>query len=117
MNFLIDAQLSPALIRLFREKGHTCIHTRDLINKNQTSDRDINDVSIKENLIVVTKDTDFYYSFILFKRPYKVVFVTLGNMRLRATISHFEKIIDTLLEEIAQHDMIEVTPDGINILA
>lgn len=117
MKFLIDAQLSPALIKVFAARGHICLHTRDLPLQNQTSDRSINDLSLKESLILDTKDTDFYSSFLLHRRPYKLIFVSLGNMRLRETLSHFEKIIDPVLDQIAQHNMIEVTPSGINVLA
>ncbi len=38
------------------------IHTTDLLAKNSTKDREINEMSLKDLLVVVTKDTDFFYS-------------------------------------------------------
>jgi predicted nuclease of predicted toxin-antitoxin system len=59
MKFLIDAQLSPSLKKLFTNKGYDCLHTLDLDLKNETPDNTINYISIKEKRIVITKDSTF----------------------------------------------------------
>ncbi|HXM46333.1 MAG TPA: DUF5615 family PIN-like protein [Pyrinomonadaceae bacterium] len=65
MKFLIDAQLPRRLAAQFRQAGLEAIHTLDLPDGNRTTDRVINELSIKEQYIVVTKDADFVESFLL----------------------------------------------------
>lgn len=79
MKFLIDAQLPRSLKQLFIEKGYDYIHTLDLALGNHTPDKSINQISIKEKRIVITKDSDFFYSLMLKKEPFKLILVKLGN--------------------------------------
>ena len=60
-------------------------------NGNFTKDTFINDLSIKEKRAVITKDTDFYYSYIASKKPYKLVLVKLGNVKLAELKRYFEE--------------------------
>lgn len=62
MKFLIDAQLPPALKNLFTIKGFDCIHTLDLVEGNSTPDKKITEISIDEERILITKDSDFFDS-------------------------------------------------------
>jgi predicted nuclease of predicted toxin-antitoxin system len=64
MKFLIDTQLQKSLKDLFTAKGFDCIHTWDLESGNNTTDKSINEISIKEKRIVITKDSDFFKSFL-----------------------------------------------------
>lgn len=79
MKFLLDAQLPPSLKQIFLENGHDCIHTLDLVHGNNTPDKTITSLSISEQRIVITKDSDFYDSFLVKGEPYKLVLVKLGN--------------------------------------
>ncbi len=72
MKFLVDAQLPRRLVARLREVGHEAIHTLDLPLGNQTPDSIINELSIHEEYVVVTKDTDFVNSFHLHRRPHKL---------------------------------------------
>lgn len=81
MKFLIDAQLPPSLAMLLTERGHDAIHTLSLPEKNFSSDDFINKISIREERIVVSKDSDFYHSFILKREPYKILLVRVGNLK------------------------------------
>lgn len=89
MKFLLDAQLPPSLKQLFTENGFDCIHTIDLPLGNDTPDRIINALFIDEQRIVVTKDSDFYDSFLVKKEPYKLVLVKLGNVPRKELIDFF----------------------------
>jgi predicted nuclease of predicted toxin-antitoxin system len=42
MKFLVDAQLPVRLARFLESTGYDTIHTKDLSNKNATSDTEIN---------------------------------------------------------------------------
>ncbi len=80
MKFLLDAQLPPSLKQLFTENRFDCIHTINLEQGNDTSDEIINKVSVAEQRILITKDSDFFDSFIIKKEPYKLILVKLGNI-------------------------------------
>ena len=80
MNFLFDAQLPRRLAVRLRELGHGAIHTLDLPRANQTTDHEVCELSLRESLVVVTKDSDFADSLLLRGRPWKLLLVTTGNI-------------------------------------
>ncbi len=65
MKFLVEAQLPPGLCALLNAAGHDALHTAGLPAQNQTPDRIINKVSVTDQRVVISKDTDFYYSHVL----------------------------------------------------
>ncbi|WP_330203745.1 DUF5615 family PIN-like protein [Cyanobacterium sp. DS4] len=81
MKFLIDAQLPKKLVSLFLDLKQEAIHTLDLPKQNTTQDEEINELSCQYQYIVVTKDKDFLDSFILRKKPYKLLLITTGNIK------------------------------------
>lgn len=103
MKFLIDAQLPPSLKKLFTDKGFDCIHTLDLEHGNDTSDKMISQISVSEQRILITKDSDFFDSFIVKNEPYKLILVKLGNTSKKDLIQyfhiHFEEIIEKMNDE------------------
>ena len=60
MKFLVEAHLPPALAAMLRTPGHDVLHTRDLPDQNRTRDGLLNEVSLRDQRVVVTKDTDFF---------------------------------------------------------
>ena len=81
MKFLIDAQLPYGVALLLREQGFDAIHTNDLPDKEYTKDSQIRSIATEENRIVITKDSDFMDSYILTKKPQKLLIVTTGNIK------------------------------------
>ncbi len=106
MKFLLDAQLPPSLKEVFVSKGYYCIHTIDLDLGNNTPDKVINELSIKEELILITKDSDFYESFIIKKEPYKLILVKLGNTSRKDLIYFFEFHFIEIIEKITTENML-----------
>ncbi len=80
MKLLIDAQLPRRLAAHLQQAGLEAIHTLDLPEGNRTSDRVINELSIKEQYVVVTKDSDFVETFLLRGEPWKLLLVSTGNI-------------------------------------
>lgn len=81
MKFLIDAQLPKKLVSLFLDLKQEAIHILDLPKQNTTQDEGINELSCQHQYIIVTKDKDFLDSFILRKKPYKLLLITTGNIK------------------------------------
>ena len=109
MKFLIDAQLPPSLKSLFIAHGHDCIHTLDLDLGNHTADKIINQISVTERRILITKDSDFFDSFLLKNEPYKLILVKLGNTSKRELIRFFKERFTEMIEKIEVEDMVLLT--------
>jgi predicted nuclease of predicted toxin-antitoxin system len=93
--------------RLF-ESGYEAIHTADLPDKNRTTDKDINELSVRGKYVVITKDADFVDSFTLQRKPYKLFLVSTGNIRNTELESLVLKNIDIIEKLFQSHDFIEI---------
>jgi predicted nuclease of predicted toxin-antitoxin system len=114
MKFIIDAQLPPSLAVFFAE--HDLTHTKDLYLGNKTTDSDINSISIKEKRILITKDSDFYYSYIASRKPYKLILVRLGNIRINELKDYFRLNASKILELIKSNSFLILEKDRIRIM-
>ncbi len=111
MKFLIDAQLPPSLKQVFLDNGYDCIHTLDLESGNATSDQTINEITVIEQRILITKDNDFYDSFLINKQPYKLLLVKLGNTSKIELIHFFRSKFAEIIEALQTTDMILVSKE------
>ena len=100
MKFLVDAHLPPGLCALLRAAGHDALHTRELPAQNQTPDQVINNLSLKDQRVVVSKDTDFYYSHLLHQKPWKLLLVRTGNMSTRDLKRLFEAHLPAIVQSL-----------------
>jgi predicted nuclease of predicted toxin-antitoxin system len=81
MKFIVDAQLPRRLARFIQDSGYDAIHTLDLSQQNATPDSNINALSVAQERIVITKDSDFVDSFLTIQQPYKLLLITTGNIK------------------------------------
>ena len=109
MKFLVDAQLPRRLVARLREAGHEALHTLDLSRGNRTSDSDINELSIREGYVVVTKDADFVNSFLLQHRPHKLLLVSTGNIRNSELESLLISNLENIADKLNSFDFVELT--------
>ncbi len=109
--FLIDAQLPKRLSRMMQARDLDVLHTLDLPDGNKTKDSQINTISLEEKRIVVTKDNDFVNSFLLQKRPYKLLLVNTGNITNKDLGKLFEERINQMLELFGSYDFLELSKD------
>lgn len=113
MKFLLDAQLPKKLSEFLNWKGYNSIHTLDLPDKNRTKDTQINDISIKQNRIVISKDLDFVESLLVSNKPYKLIYLVVGNISNRELLEIFSKNIDKIVKSIENARLIEITKSKI----
>lgn len=116
MKFLIDAQLPPSLAKLLNDKGHNAIHTLSPPEKNLSSDKAITAISLREERIVITKDADFYHSFLIRQEPYKLLLIRTGNLSKYALNSLIISQLDVILRYFTKGSMIELTKEHIKLL-
>ena len=108
MNFLVDAHLPASLCGLLQAAGHDAIHTSGLTDGNQTPDSVLNELSRSEQRVLITKDTDFYYSHVLHGRPSKLVLVRTGNLRLRELKTLFTARLPDIVQALETHSLVEL---------
>lgn len=58
MRFLLDQNLSPALVALLTEAGHDVVHTRDL-DLSRTPDEHVMAQAADDGRVLISSDTDF----------------------------------------------------------
>lgn len=113
MKFLVDAQMPRSLAEFLVTNGLDAIHTLDLPDANRTSDQAIIDLCDKDNRVVVSKDIDFLESFLLRKKPGKLLVVRTGNIPNQVLIKLFGDHLQTRLNMLERSDLIELGADQI----
>ena len=109
MKFLVDAQLPRHLVASLKWSGHDVLHTLDFPSGNRTPDWRINEISVAEQRIVVTKDADFVNSFLLSGVPYKLLLVSTGNISNRELESLFVKNLSAIVGALEIYEFVEIT--------
>ena len=108
MKFLVDAQLPKSLAIFMREQGFDVTHTLELPNRNATKDSEIRLLSMNEQRIVISKDADFYDSYTAKQEPYKLVYLTIGNLSNKELLSLFAKNLAHLIAVLERSSVVEM---------
>ncbi len=116
MKFIVDAQLPKSLARLLRERGHDVIHTLELPLRNATTDSYIRQLSIKDERVVISKDSDFFDSFIIKNEPYKLLYLTVGNISNADLLDLFDKNNLHLVYELTRNYVVEMTKTSLTVV-
>jgi predicted nuclease of predicted toxin-antitoxin system len=111
MKFIVDAHLPMSLKKWLVERGHDALHTRDLPRKNLSDDVEIIEVAVREDRIVISKDSDFFDYFALKGIPPKLLMLTTGNIVNRDLLSLFQANFDQLEELLHSHAVVEMSND------
>lgn len=115
MRFFLDAQLPKKLSDFLKYKGYDSIHTLDLPKKNKTTDSEINDISIKDKRIVISKDLDFIESLLISNKPYKLIYIAVGNCSNKELLDIFSTNLEDIVSYIQDATLIEITKTNIII--
>ena len=81
---------------------------------NATQDEVI--IKIIGDRTIVSKDSDFYQSFLIKRIPQKLIFVKVGNMRGKVMLSLFRKQAETMIDLLGQYDCLELHPGKIIVI-
>lgn len=113
MKFIVDAQLPKRLSNLLNEKGYDSTHTTELPKGNLTSDIEINEFSIAQKRIVISKDSDFYNRYLTKSEPFKLIIISTGNVSNNELINLVETNFDKILEAISTGFVVEITKESL----
>lgn len=109
MKFLIDAQLPSRLAHQLEVAGFETTHTLDLPQGNRTTDQSLITLSLTEQCVIVTKDSDFVESFLLKREPWKLLLVSTGNIGNDELLRLFQLNIGQVVKSFTTFDFIELT--------
>lgn len=109
MKFLVDAHLPKRLARFISRGGHDAIHTLELPAQNSSGDDAIIQNAIKQDRIVITKDSDFVDSFLLFRKPPRLLLVSTGNISNDALEELFDDNLSEIVSSFKSYSYVELT--------
>lgn len=98
---------------MFVQHGHDATHTLDLPTGNTTKDPIINELSVREQRIVVSKDSDFFYSHVLQGRPWKLLLIKTGNISAQDLCGLLERHLPTIETLLRTHTLVELDRSSI----
>jgi len=99
MRFLCNVHISLKVVKFLNARGYENLHVNDILDKSSTKDSAICKYADENDMIVITKDTDFKISYLLQNTPKKLVKINLGNIstwELITVISNKLKFIHSL---------------------
>jgi predicted nuclease of predicted toxin-antitoxin system len=108
MKFPVDAHLPRRLCAILAHHGHDAAHTLDLPGGNATKDGTINRISFEERRVVISKDTDFFYSHLLNGRPWKLLLVRTGNISTLDLLSLVEGNLSAIEVAFKTYTLVEI---------
>ncbi len=109
--YLIDANLSK-VFSFFNSE--VFVHVRDINPK--MPDSEIWQYAIENNLVILSKDVDFYKRILIDKGKCKVIFLSLGNMKLAELHKYFEKNWKIIVKQIKHCNLIVAERDTIKAI-
>lgn len=109
MRFIVDAHLPLALKTWLKSRGHDVVHTRDLPRKNLSDDIEVIEIAVREERIVISKDSDFFDYFVLKGIPPKLLMLTTGNIVNKDLLKLFQLNFDQLEILLQQFSVVEMS--------
>jgi predicted nuclease of predicted toxin-antitoxin system len=105
VNFLIEAQLPPALARWIATQGHQANHVFE-VGLQAADDGPIWEFARKETAVIVSKDEDFVDRWLLSDRPVPLVWIRKGNCSNRALLAWLEPLWPDALKRLEQGEQL-----------
>lgn len=113
MKFLVDAQLPAKLCEILQLAGLDAIHIDSLPKGDESSDRDIALFADQNDLIVITKDSDFYHSHMILQQPKRLLLITTGNIKNRGLFDLIRANVHVIQNLFVSCNYVEMTNDSI----
>lgn len=111
LKFLVDAQLPMHLKHWLVHRSYDAVHTFELPDRNLTEDNIVMQVADEQNRIVISKDSDFYKSYLIQQKPRKLLMRTTGNIVNDALIALFQRNFEEICHLLKTSNLIEMDND------
>ena len=100
-SFLVDVNL-PKYFSFFNENRFVFVSDIDL----QMTDTEIWNYALKTELVILTKDTDFYNRFLVSENTPKIIYFQLGNCSLKQLHQYFNDNWEKIQSKIENSKLI-----------
>lgn len=111
MTLLIDENLPATMVGEFCEFVHA-----SSLGKRPTDD-ELWELAKSRDMVILTKDTDFFNRMVSEGPPPKVVWLRVGNMRRRDLERFFRECWPSISKLLSNNDLIEVFSNQIEALS
>ena len=117
MKIICDVHISYKIVRFFQTKGVEAHHVNTLPDKWYTKDSFISQYADANELVLISKDSDFKDSHFVNSSPKKLIKISLGNIPNGKLIEIFETHFN-LIEQVFNADIgfIEINESHLNII-
>ncbi len=105
MNFLVDAQLSPALAGWIGSQGHQATHVFE-IGLQAAGDDAIWEHARSMKAVIVSKDEDFVDRWLLSDRPVPLIWIRKGNCSNHALFAWLGPLWSDALRRLEQGEQL-----------
>jgi predicted nuclease of predicted toxin-antitoxin system len=105
VNFLIDAQLPPALARWIESHGHQATHVFG-VGLQAAEDEPIWEHARKREAVIVSKVEDFLDRWLLSDKPVPLVWIRKGNCSNRALLAWLEPLWPDAMRRLEQGEQL-----------
>ena len=105
MNFLVDAQLPPALARWISERGHPATHVMEH-GLQAVDDPLIWQHAREKHLAIISKDEDFVDRWLLKPEGVRVVWIRKGNCSNQVLLAWLEPIWSDVVKRLEQGEQL-----------
>lgn len=105
MKCIVDTQLPPRLSHFLNERHIDSTHTSGYEKAQYLSDKEIREIAVSEDRIIITKDSDFFDFYMVKSFPPKVLLLQLGNISNRDLLDYFRKNIAMISAEFDKKDV------------
>ena len=117
MKFLCDVHISFKVVNFLIQQGYEVIHVNNILSGYYTKDKAIMEYADQNDLILITKDSDFRNTFHLFGKPKKLIKISLGNIANSELISCLSLQIDAIKTlDQAPSFLIELGKDNTTVI-
>ncbi|MEQ9467568.1 MAG: DUF5615 family PIN-like protein [Ekhidna sp.] len=113
MKLIIDAQLPTKLCEILSHLEFDSIHVDSLPKGDETPDSEIIAYADDHDSMIVTKDFDFYHSFMALKRPRRLFLITTGNLKNRQLFDLIRNNASIIMQALKRSNYVELTNEGI----
>jgi predicted nuclease of predicted toxin-antitoxin system len=100
MKVLCDVHLPYRLVNRLRQRGVDATHVNRILAGSGTKDAAVAAFADANDMVLITKDSDFRDSHFLAGTPSRLVRVTLGNLTNDALLDLFDKHWEALAEAL-----------------
>lgn len=103
MNFLVDAQLPPALARWIDGQGHRATHILEM-GLQAADDAAIWERAQGEKSVIIRKDEDFVDHWLLSAEPVQLVWIRKGNCSSSVSLEWLQPLWPDVAKRLAEEE-------------